>query len=1082
MEKNNEKQLPIKSNCWLRPLVKTKLWMFLIFFLISCFSTGTVFSKEVLSGNKKSKETTLPDIQQQHTVTGTVTDASTGETLSGVTVLVKGTTIGVMSDPNGKFSLNMPGNTGVLVISFVGYQTQEINATEGSALNIKMSLEIQQVQEVVVVGYGVQKKESVVGAITQVESAVLSKTGTQNITNAISGRLSGVLTIQQTGQPGNDASEIVIRGLSSWQGSQPLVLIDGVERDFSALDPEQINTISVLKDASATAVFGAKGANGVIIVTTKRGAIGKPQLSFSTQTGIQRATRLPDHISSYTTMNMLNVAFKNEAMYSTLVPKSSLDQYLHPSSPLMALQYPDDNWFSLLMKPYAPTSNANISMQGGTEFIKYFCSLAYLYEGDYFKSGAYSGTSTKGTNYSRYNYRANFDFNLTKTTQLSVNLGGIYGIQNTAASAPWGNMYFSSVARFPAYFPSWVLQEVPDTDYPGATGDRLADALGDYSGNPYTQMNSGGFTQTTQSTLNTDLILTQKLDFFLKGLSFKGSASLSTNFSNTSLSSSYSLPTYYITWANVGVDANGDGKIDNNPWFRVGQGNEVYTQPKMSVSVGGLGGDYYRNLYYELSLNYSNTFFKKHNVTALVLMNRSQKNTGTDFPYYNEAWVGRVTYDYSHKYLVEINVGYTGSAEFAPSNRFGFFPSGALGWVVSDEPFFTNAVPWMSKLKFRYSDGLVGSDLASSRWLYKSDYALSSGYIMEAPGANTSASWEEARKRDFGIETGLFRNLFTFSLDLFDEQRDKMLLTPQNVTFMVGNTFKDLNLGSLKKHGFEMELEFNKTTSSKLNYFVKGNFGFNENRIINKNDLPYAPDYSKAAGKPLGAQVNGVELTGTGYYTSVDDIHNNVAPVTPDKVVLGDYKFLDYNADGAITTLDKHPIEGNTYPPITYSVSSGFTYRGFDFNFMFQGNYGKWVEYYGSYDIEFRRNVYRVNLSQLDYWTPSNQDAGHPTLHYSASSSPMLNWGGGESDHYSIDILNHYWRVSNYLRLKQIYLGYNIKTPARFAGISNILVYATANNVLTFTSLIEGDPERKSFSDGYYPNFATYNLGLKFSF
>jgi TonB-linked SusC/RagA family outer membrane protein len=643
-------------------------------------------------------------------------------------------------------------------------------------------------------------------------------------------------------------------------------------------------------------------------------------------------------------------------------------------------------------------------------------------------------------------------------------------------------MYFSSVSRFPAYFPAWVLQQVPDTDYPDATGSRLADALGDWAGNPYTQMNSGGFTQDTQSTLNTDLILTQKLNFILKGLSFKGSLSLSTNYSNQSLTSSYTLPVYYIIWNRVGVDANGDGKVDQNPWFRVGQGNETYTLPLLNIDVGNLSGGYYRNLYYELSLNYSNTFFKNHNVSALALMNRQQRNSSTDFPYYNEAWVGRLTYDYLHKYLVEINIGYTGSAEFAPSNRFGFFPSGALGWVVSDEPFFVNAVPWMSKLKFRYSDGLVGSDLASSRWLYKSDYALSSGYIMEAAGANTSASWEEARKRDFGIEAGLFHNLFTFSVDLFDEHRDKMLLTPQSVTFMVGNSFKDLNLGSLKKHGMEVEFEFNKTTLRKLNYFVKGNFGFNENRIIDKNDLPYAPDYSKAAGKPLGAQVNGVELTGDGYYTSVDDIHMNVGPVTPNRIVLGDYKFLDYNADGQITTLDKHPIKGNTYPPITYSLSSGFTYKGFDFNFMFQGNYGKYVEYFGSYDIEFRRDVLRVNISQLDYWTPNNPNAGHPTLHSSGSSSPMLNWGGGESDHYSIDILNHYWRVSNYLRLKEIYLGYNIKTGAQFAGISNILVYATANNVLTFTSLIEGDPERKSFADGYYPNFATYNLGLRFSF
>jgi hypothetical protein len=485
-----------------------------------------------------------------------------------------------------------------------------------------------------------------------------------------------------------------------------------------------------------------------------------------------------------------------------------------------------------------------------------------------------------------------------------------------------------------------------------------------------------------------------------------------------------------------------------------------------------------------MSLNYKNSF-GKHTVSGLALMNRQQRYNQTDFPYYYEAWVGRATYDYSNKYLLEVNIGYTGSERFAPGNRFGFFPSGALGWVISEEPFFKNTLPFISKFKIRYSDGLVGSDIASSRWLYMSDYFVSTGgYIREDKGPNLTAQWEEARKRDLGFEIGLFKNVFTLNVDLFDEYRSKMLLSPRSVTMLVGNTFKDLNLGKLKKHGIEIEAEFNKTVSQNFNYFVKGIFGFNENLILNKDDLPYAPEYSKDAGKPLGSMLEGVELTGSGYFTNVDDIHMNPAPVTPDKLQLGDYKYLDYKADGLITTLDKHPIYGNMYPPITYSFSGGFSYKGFDLSFMFQGNKGKYVEFYGSYDIEFRRNTWRVNEAQLNYWRPDNQNSNeHPTLHASGSSSPQRNWGGGESDRYGIRIEGHNWRVSDYLRLKEIYAGYTFKSPKlKKVGMTNLLIFLSANNVFTLTPLIEGDPERKDFANGYYPIFSSYNIGLKFGF
>jgi TonB-linked SusC/RagA family outer membrane protein len=1095
MKKINEKQLFFTRIVRPRLVIMVKLC---ILFLICSMTTVTAVSAysdpagSVLTSGGTDENSTL----QQDVVKGTIKDAVTGEALTGVTVMVKGTTIGTLTDINGQFSLRMPEKQASLVFSFIGYKSQELIATQGSTISVALALEVTQIQEVVVVGYGTQKKESVVGAITQVNNEALVKSGITTVTNAISGKLSGVLTIQATGEPGANQSEIIIRGLSSWNSSAPLILVDGVERDFKDLDPNEINTISVLKDASATAVFGARGANGVIIVTTKRGSVGKPQMSFSGSAGMDRATRMPDHISSYTTMMMYNDALRNQRQFIDLIPDWQLQEYKSPTTPLRALQFPNVNWFDEITNKSAPAYNANFNISGGTDFVKYFCSLGYMYQGDFYK-GLNEGYVDNRFKFNRFNYRANVDFNLSKSTQLSVNLGGETGIKNQGTfGTDWRQIYNVGPARFPAYFPDWVLQQVPDLSYPDATGMRFAAPFGtgQYVANPYTTIMQGSFNNYTDSKLFTDLILDQKLDGILKGLSVRGKVSLSTYYNHQTLTSTYASPTYQLYYDRIGVDANKDGIVDQNPWFRTGETPEVYALPTRSITVGGLmttnisGGSpgYYTDLYYEASLNYANTF-GNHRVSGLALFNRQQRNSGTDFPFYNEGLVGRATYDYSRKYLLELNIGYTGSERFAPGNRFGFFPSGAIGWVISEENFFKNSVPWMNKLKLRYSDGLVGSDQASSRWLYISAYSKdASGKILEDPIANETAQWEQARKRDLGLEVAVFQNLFTFTLDFFDEYRDKMLLTPQSVPMFVSIALKDQNLGILKKHGFEVEAEFNKTTATQLNYYVKGIFGFNENRIVYKDDLPYAPDYTKAEGKPLGAQLNGIELSGDGYYTSVNDIHNNPTPLTIEKQVLGDNKYVDYNSDGQVTLLDKYPIPGSDYPPMTWSLSSGLVYKGFNFSFMFAGNIGKFVNFNQNFEVEFLKGNWSVHKSQLDYWRPDNQNVNHPTLRYTSTTViETLGWAGGYNDPgYLGFIKDRFWRNADYTRLKEVYLGYTFKPGLleQKIGISDLNLYLTGNNLFTITDLIEGDPERKDFQRGFYPMMASFKLGVRFSF
>jgi len=1042
-----------------------------------------IYKKDDVKKNEAVDKKKDSDQTRKRRISGVVTD-NKGETIPGAAVRVKDTQFGTLTNSSGGFSIEVPENTKMLTISFIGYNLREVTLGNQDSYKVKLEEANVGIGEVVVVGYGTQKKESVLGAISQVGTEALVRSGTGNITNAIAGKLSGVLTIQQSGQPGSDGSEIIIRGLSSWNGSQPLVLVDGVERDFSNLDPNEINTVSVLKDASATAVFGAKGANGVIIVTTKRGTIGKPKLNFSASTGIEMPTALPGHISSYSTMSALNVARKNKGQFQDVISDAILNEYANPSTRLNSIRYPDNNWYDLMTNDYAPTQQANINISGGTKFVKYFSSFGYLHQGDFFK-GYNQGFDKTQYQSDRINYRANLDFAITSSTDISFNIGGDISIVNGHKDSPWKALYGSSPSKYPAYYPAWVLEEIPDPDYPDATGIRYS-TNNEYFDNPYNTFYSGSFNKTVTSKLFTDLLFSQKLDFITKGLALKSKVSLSTSFQNLALTTDYTFPNYSINWDNV-------GKSGVNPWIRSGQTDLVYKQTPININIGGMQGDYYTNLYYEFALQY-NRSFGLNNISALSLLNYQQKNLantdaskgGVQFPYYNAGVVGRVTYDYASRYLVEMNLGYTGSERFAPEKRFGIFPSVAIGWVISEEKFFKAAFPVIDKLKFRYSDGLVGSDNAANRWLYISNYSVSGSNIVEDKAANSVAQWEQAHKRDLGFELGIFKNQLKVSVDLFDEFRDNMLLTPNSVTFFVGNSFKELNLGSMKKHGIEVEVEFNKTLSSKFSYFVKGNFGFNENRVIFKDDLPYQADYLKQAGKPLGGQLEGVQLNGNQYFTSVDDLHLNPSPVAITASNVGDYQFLDYSADGTLDTKDKHPIKGYSYPPITFSFQGGFSYKGFDFSLMLQGNAGKYVDFNSAFECEFLKGNYRIHASQLDYWSPLNLNANHATLNYELAEAPKISWAGGTADitGYNGKIEGRIWRNADYIRLKEVYLGYNFdsKFLKKTTGISNILVYATGNNLLTLTQLIEGDPERKDFLEGFYPQMLSAKIGLKFSF
>ena len=1013
------------------------------------------------------------------TITGTVVD-SQGIPVIGATIILEGNqSVYALTDLDGNFTMQAP-KTGRLVVSSIGYATLNVDLS-GSQSNYSIVLKEDSIllDDVVVVGYGVQKKESVVGAISQVQGETLVNSGVSNITNALTGKLSGVTTMQSSGQPGNSDAEIVIRGVSSFGSNSPLVLVDGVERDFASIDPDEVENISVLKDASATAVFGAKGANGVIIVTTKSGKEGKPKMKMSVSQGFANPINTLSHIDSYTTMSLLNVAAMNGQKWDLLSSQEVLNEYRNPSTRLNSIRYPDVDWFSLLCKSFAPTTNANFNISGGTKFVKYFASVGYTNEGSIFKNMSDDKVST-GFNYHRLNFRTNVDFNFTNSTKLSFKLGGSLGVKNQPTilngsyeNKTWKSIFASSTARYPAYYPSWVLDEVEDTDYPDKREDRLSETQDLNSFNPYATLMDGNSSQFTSTKIFSDIILNQKLDFITPGLSVQGKVSLSTYYNYLTQKTSYSRAVYHLDFDSIGTESN--------PWTMVDSDDYAYVDPILTMSAGNsLQGGYYLDLYYDLSLNYDRSF-GDHNVTGLFLFNRQEQDKGTDFPYYNEALVARATYDYAHKYLVELNMGYTGSERFSPSNRFGFFPSGALGWVVTNEKFMQPLKPYLSKLKIRASAGLVGNDYADNRWLYISNYSTSGSYIIEDQAANASAQWERALKKDLGFEFGFFDNDLTLNVDLFDEYRDKMLISVDNNTPMwLGTTSKELNKGAIKKHGIEIEANYTRRFGTDWTFNVGGNFSFNENRVVYADDAPYALDHQRSIGAPIGAATDGIYLIDGGFLTSVDDIHTNFLPtsVTMSTVVVGDYKFLDYTGDGIINSDDTGLINGSYYPPYSFAFNTGFSWKGLDFSMLFQGYAGKYVQYLGAYEYAFFEFNYVTHKSALNYWSPANPSGTHSAPQY-LQDYPNTSWAGTTP---KID--GKTWRRADYLRLKEVTLSYtwNGRNFKKRTGMDGIKVYVTGNNLLTFTELLEGDPESKKLTNGAYPHMRTIKLGLQLNF
>jgi len=1000
----------------------------------------------------------LSAVAQQRTITGRVT-GSDNEPIIGATIMFQGTTVGTLTDINGRFSLPLPAGAQTMVVSFVGMDPQTIEIGASNEYNVVLAESVVGLEEVVVIGYGTQKRISVTGAIVAVDATELVKSPSATVSSSLAGRVTGLTSVQYSGQPGADEPNLYVRGLGSLSSnaSQPLMLVDGVERSFSQLDPNEVQSISILKDASATAVYGIRGANGVIIVTTKRGAEGAPKISFTSSVGLQQPTRLVEMADSYLFATKHNEATLGDNPNATPVFSNAAIKAFKDGGNLI---YPNTDWVNYLTKDYAQQNQHNLNISGGSKNLKYFVSLGYLNQDGLFKT--FDTDYSYQFGYKRYNYRTNLDLDLIETTKISLTLGGRQETRQEPGSQPsesiWTVLYWA----------------VP---YSGMIHDGKRILLSN-SYIPTTEKKDGlnaigwgtGFRKATNNVMNIDIGLTQDLDFLTKGLSWRIKYANNSNnqHNKTRTTSKATYDPFYL--CNVG-GAVGDSTI-------------VF---KKSGSDGLLGYNESsgkgRNWYMETALSYDQSF-GSHNVTGLLLYNQSK----TYYPqYYSDipsGYVGlaaRVTYDYRSKYLLDVNLGYNGSENFAPENRFGFFPAVSLGWTLSEENFLKNKVSWLDFLKLRASIGTVGNDrLGSNRFLYLPDsYNAESGSYSfgtttptnligasEATLGNPNVTWEKALKQNYGFDARFLKGNLSLSVDVFKEMRSNILTTRNTVPSILNISLPAMNIGEVENKGYEIELKWRDRTDIGLNYYLTGNMSFSRNKIIYMDEIPQNEPYLYRTGGRVNQPFGYVFA---GFWTP-EEVANYTEYADHSWVPRpGDTRYVDLNNDMVINSDDQRAIGYPDYPEYIASLSMGADFKGFDISMLWNGVTNVSRQMSDTWRQAFSNLGDRSLLKWLAYnsWTPETAET---------ALAPRISFTGLINNTRTSDL----WiRDASYIRLKNLELGYTLPTAftKRF-GVSNLRVYANGYNLLTFDRLKFMDPEGQRD----YPLIKIYNLGVNVTF
>jgi TonB-linked SusC/RagA family outer membrane protein len=1005
---------------------------------------------------------------QSKILSGIVKD-DTGEFVIGASVIEKGTTNGTVTDRDGVFHLTVnPG--AVLQFKYIGYLTQEVPVGNRSQLNVTLEEDAKVLEEVVIVGYGQQKKESVVGAISQINSKELLKSPSANISQAISGKLPGVITSQVSGAPGSDDVLIFIRGRASFAGDgQPLVLVDGVERSFSQISPDDIESISTLKDASATAVYGVRGANGVLLITTKRGKEQKPTVSLTANFQSQSPTRKDTYLDSYQSVTLLEEALANDGLpsqysaYDLEMYRKSVEGSLSGSD---ALRYPNVDWYDQVLNNSAPAQRYNVNVQGGTKRLSYFISAEYYNQEGLFKNFSTDQYSNKSNaSYNQYAFRANLDFLVTKDLMTSIN----FGTRFEERKGPNSNEYspaFSEVYYELNHTPGWLFPVAYET---GESDSRqtLYGGNSQHQNNIIGRLAKAGFYRQTNTINETNFIVNYKMDWLTQGLSAK--AMVSFDYDSwyrrlfTAGFATYELLNYQ----------------DNVPEF-------AKYNTDSELAYAGDNQTTTMKLYMEYALNYAREF-GVHDVTGLLLYNQNDFRYQADLPRRYQGLVGRVTYGYDERYLAEVNFGYNGSENFMQGRRFGFFPSFSVGWRLNNESFMSSTQDWLSNLKLRLSYGEVGNDVyrvngIQQRFLYVPVWtqlgtaytfgnSAGRGGIYESQYPNYAVSWERAKKYNFGFDFGLRNNLLDGSIDVFYEKRNDILTPYLTLPQWVGVNVAAANLGETKNAGFEIDLKHRKNIGRDFSYNLGVSFTHARNEIISMDEPDAKTGYRKQEGHPIEQYFG---LISEGFVTSADLANPNFPVSTFGNVQVGDLKYKDMNADGFIDNRDETFIGYSNIPENTYSFTLGADWKGLSLSVMFQG-VDKVSRYYDAEAMFAFVNGGKVKEHHLERWNPNLSES----VNLAQAKYPLL--------HYD-EFANHNQRTNSFflqngafIRLKNVELSYSLPQRLIRKWVSNLRFYVNANNLITWDHL-DGWIDPESNGSNKYPIMKAVNFGVNVKF
>lgn len=1031
----------------------------------------------------------LPGITaaQNIRVTGVVSNEQ-NEPLVGVMVIVAGTNNAAVAGDGGRYTLSnvAPGST--VSFQLVGYLPYE-EAVAGSTLNVTLVADARQLDEVVVIGYGSQRKVTLTGAVANVGGAELLKSPVSNLGNALSGKLPGVQSVQYSGMPGGDTPDIRVRGIGTLDSNmaRPLVLVDGVERDFMQIDPNEVADISILKDASATAVFGVRGANGVILVTTKRGSDGKPSVSFSAQGGIQTITRFIDMANSYEYATAYNGAQSSDGTSADQL-KYSPTALEHFKNRDQLMLYPDTDWLDYVMKPYAWQQQYNVNVSGGSDRAKYFVSLGSFDQDGLFRSfGTDPETNFK---YRRYNYRANLDLNLSKRSQLAVNIGGRIENRNEIGEGE------SNLFRY--------LQEaVPMAGYGlDEEGRRIvADPflVGSYSNDGLVRFYNMGYKKRSNNVLNLDLQYTLDMDFVTPGLNFKAKGSYNSDYTaekNRKVAHGEGNVTYMAT--NIGTT--------ENPVVGLRKSGASTPLPYSEWRWGG------RNWYAEASLNYAREF-GKHNVGGLVLYNQSKRyypgGSYNDIPTGYVGLVGRVTYDYDTRYMIDMNVGYNGSENFAPGKRYGLFPSASVGWIPSSEKFWEPVKDIINYMKLRVSVGMVGNDgISNRRFLYlpgsygifsnpneeeNQDLSFGRGSVnfgttnstwyqhaRELSVGNPNVTWETATKQNYGVDLAMLRNRLNISVDVFFEDRSNILVgNSSKLPGISGMPTTPENFGRVKNHGYEISIKWSDRKGN-FWYSVAPSLSFVRNEVVEMAEVPKEFAFLYRTGHPVN-QPFGREFFEF-YETDATELryekkYGTTMPKQGEgELKPGDAVYVDLTGDGKIDDLDEHAMGYTDIPEYNAALNLNLGYKGFDLTMSWIGatNVNRWLGY-SFWRPQFGSgNNYALNKYVYDHsWTP--ETAATATL-------PRLTF---ENQGHNIANSSVWQADGSYIRLKNAELGYTFRNIPHVPQIGSVRVYVSGYNLLTFARFTGNDPESEGGAwDVFvkYPMTRVVNFGVNVNF